>query len=38
MCTASRLLPDTAMRSILDFLADVDRKRWEKITCETITS
>ncbi|CAD1475448.1 unnamed protein product [Heterotrigona itama] len=34
----NRLLPETVMRLILDFLADVDRKHQEKITCKLVTS
>ncbi|PBC27624.1 Epidermal retinol dehydrogenase [Apis cerana cerana] len=36
---AFRIVPETVMRLILDFLADVDRKRQEKLAiCETNTS
>lgn len=35
----NRMVPETVMRLILDFLADVDRKRREKlVTCETNAS
>ncbi|KAG6801348.1 short-chain dehydrogenase/reductase family 16C member 6 [Apis cerana] len=35
----NRIVPETVMRLILDFLADVDRKRQEKLAiCETNTS